>query len=228
MKMDMEATKLSTLSISGTRPPSGLSSILALTASFLLGMISLSLLWIPPHTPSFTSTVTTSSTAASTVSTVLPCGSSADEARARGCVFDILSYAWMPEPCFDNTTASEFSAWLLEPGRQPRSWPFFADRGGHTWIADERTLAARTGATTRSYTTQEEHRAHCAFLMRRLHRAFTAGPHAAFRLNSRQRTLAHTMHCSTEVLEGLAGRGGDDEADGPGLASSFDVTFESC
>ena len=35
-----------------------------------------------------------------------PCGHSAEEAKAAGCVFDIMNVAWMPWECYDQKLSS--------------------------------------------------------------------------------------------------------------------------
>jgi hypothetical protein len=40
------------------------------------------------------------------------CGTTADEARARGCVFEITGFTWLPKACQDTETEDEFLTYL--------------------------------------------------------------------------------------------------------------------
>ena len=40
------------------------------------------------------------------------CGTTADEARARGCVFEITGFTWLPKECQDRDTEDEFLEYL--------------------------------------------------------------------------------------------------------------------
>ncbi len=42
------------------------------------------------------------------------CGTNAEEARSRGCVFEITGFTWLPKECHDPTTEEEFINFLSE------------------------------------------------------------------------------------------------------------------
>lgn len=42
------------------------------------------------------------------------CGTTADEARARGCVFEITGFTWLPKECQDTDTEEEFLQYLVD------------------------------------------------------------------------------------------------------------------
>ncbi|KAI0137815.1 hypothetical protein F4776DRAFT_663389 [Hypoxylon sp. NC0597] len=153
----------------------------------------------------------------------LHCGTSntTAEAESLGCVFDILSYSWTPKQCFDEETATEFSEWLREPERQMGPFPFFYDLEGKNRVQDERALGETFGAVI--HTTQEEHLAHCTFMMRRIHRV--AESNGRLRLNSRYGNVNHTKHCSHEILKSLQR---EDLSYLGGVRSRFGVSFERC
>ncbi|KAI1381354.1 hypothetical protein F4677DRAFT_402756 [Hypoxylon crocopeplum] len=153
----------------------------------------------------------------------LHCGRSntTAEAEVLGCVFDILSYSWTPRQCFDEDTASEFNEWLWESGRQMGAFPFFYDVEGKDRIQDEQALGENFG--TAIHTTQEEHLAHCTFMMRRIHRVSESN--GRLRLNSRYGSLEHTKHCSHEILKSLERK---DLSYLGGVRSRFGVSFERC
>jgi hypothetical protein len=48
-----------------------------------------------------------------------PCGSTAEEARARGCNFDTISFCWLPDECYDSDLVDTFEA--------TRNWEYYAD-----------------------------------------------------------------------------------------------------
>src|ERR1700712_3744282 len=48
-----------------------------------------------------------------------PCGNTASEAAAKGCIFDIMSMAWQSPECYDEDLAAEFAD--LGP------WEFYSD-----------------------------------------------------------------------------------------------------
>ncbi len=143
------------------------------------------------------------------------------EARAMGCVFDILGNSWTPQQCFDKETADEFREYLQRPERQMGEFPFFHDKDGEVRIKDENELAESIGSLV--YTTQEHHLAHCTFMMRRIFRVGQSNGHMI--LNSRYGTLGHTVHCTNEVL--LSFRRPDPKHMG-GVHAGFRITFEHC
>ncbi|KAK1243191.1 hypothetical protein MKX07_003819 [Trichoderma sp. CBMAI-0711] len=148
----------------------------------------------------------------------LHCGNSSTEARAMGCVFDLLTNNWMPEYCADPITDAEYREWVLDPSRQLGAWAFYHDEQGQKQVASEEVLSDLVGSHI--YTTTENHLAHCAFLARRMHRLVT-GDIAAVAHN----TLAHTLHCTRAILKAV-------ESNEPSLkaqiGSTFDVGIVSC
>jgi hypothetical protein len=42
------------------------------------------------------------------------CGKTADEARARGCVFEVTGFTWIPKECHDPNTEEEFLKYLVK------------------------------------------------------------------------------------------------------------------
>lgn len=153
----------------------------------------------------------------------LHCGTSntTAEAISLGCEFDLMSYSWTPKPCFDEDTASEFREWVWESERHEGAFPFFYDHEGKNKVEDEQELSQSFGKAI--YTTQEEHLGHCSFMIRRIHRV--AESNGRLRLNSRYGTLAHTKHCSQEVLKSLQR---SDLSYLGGIHSRFGVSFERC
>lgn len=71
-----------------------------------------------------------------------PCGSSAAEARARGCRFGMLYGAWLPEACYDEESEENFKNYTnwkiyLQPNRTEEiSWDE-ASKGEHDYMLVE-------------------------------------------------------------------------------------------
>jgi hypothetical protein len=147
------------------------------------------------------------------------CGNTTSEAKANGCKFDLLSYSWMPEACFDHQTATEFEAWMAAEDRALGSWPFFEDREGTRRIMDKKTLSERTDVWT--YSTDEEHFGHCLFLARRLHRIVDGEA----RLSSSFDHVEHTVHCTSKILEDLVS---PPSFEAKTAMSRFKVVFDTC
>jgi hypothetical protein len=154
----------------------------------------------------------------STPPSELLCGNSSTEARALGCVFDLLTNNWMPQYCSDPTTDAEYRAWVLDPSRSLGAWAFYHDDKAEHQVASEEELSDLVGSHI--YTTTENHLAHCAFLARRMHRLVT-GDIAAVAHN----TFAHTMHCSSAILKAI---GTTEQHVTTGIGSTFDVGIVPC
>jgi hypothetical protein len=95
-------------------------------------------------------------------------GNPSTEARAFGCVFDLLTNNWMPEYCPDPVTNAEYRAWVLDSYRQLGAWAYFHDEKAENRAASEKELSDLVG--TPVYTTTENHLAHCNMLSRQMHR----------------------------------------------------------
>ncbi|POS69323.1 hypothetical protein DHEL01_v212283 [Diaporthe helianthi] len=108
-----------------------------------------------------------------------PCGNSSSEAKARGCHFDVLSFCWVPEQCFDRELTEKF--------RNAGPWVFYTDMNKTASITEE-----EFGSDTQHvYLTNKLHKTHCAYNMLRFHKALAEG-----RMVHREDVLTHTEHCS--------------------------------
>lgn len=118
--------------------------------------------------------------------TPLPCGKSPAEARDRGCHFDIIATAWLPQKCIDYELISEFEA--LYP------WQYFSNSNGTDPFPDDSdTLGSQTGLI---WTTHRWHSAHCLFMWKKLNRALVQG-----RLTDGETIKqGHTDHCSKVIF----------------------------
>ncbi|KAF2112276.1 hypothetical protein BDV96DRAFT_649081 [Lophiotrema nucula] len=138
------------------------------------------------------------------------CGNTTATAKAAGCLFDPLGYLWTPPECYDHVTVSEFRAFLANPALQFGAFPFFRTNDTADRISGEEELAERVGIKT--YSTQQEHLAHCAYMLRRLERA----REGKVRWDGKG-GYAHVEHCSNALAERLVG--GENPLDKTGLHS---------
>lgn len=114
------------------------------------------------------------------------CGSNADEARAKGCSYDVMMQEWTPPECIDWTLAEKF----LKNG----NWTWYADAGAQrTYTPEEIAL----GNHDVVYVDQSYHRHHCIFTWERLVRAMrTQRP-----LVEKLVDYDHVMHCRMNTLK---------------------------
>lgn len=113
------------------------------------------------------------------------CGGTADEARAAGCVFDVMMQLWTPPECMDTPLSERF----LEAG----NWTWYADGGAQRAYTDEEI---RKGDHDVVYVAQSYHRHHCIFAWERLVRAIRNQAPMIEELIS----YDHVMHCRHKTL----------------------------
>jgi len=118
---------------------------------------------------------------------VLECGTSAPEARAKGCVFDVMNYAWIPAPCFNKTLSDEYWEGLVSHGIE-----FWSDSSRSEVLSHEDILAARHEY---SYTSWLLHLKHCQYLIHRQLQCLTYGTP----VDNVSRNISHAEHCLEEV-----------------------------
>ncbi|KAL9109186.1 MAG: hypothetical protein Q9227_006111 [Pyrenula ochraceoflavens] len=130
----------------------------------------------------------------------LDCGSTPSTARAAGCVFDILSFGWLPPACVDSELTAAFLA--------ARDWKWFTsfhgpDDNSHTHTAGD---VALTPITTETMLTGEHdawvpwelQAVHCTFLWRKMHRAMLRG----WPLEEGVASYNHTLDCQEMLWRG--------------------------
>ncbi|KAI1251379.1 hypothetical protein MGN70_005947 [Eutypa lata] len=121
---------------------------------------------------------------------VQPCGSTPAEARARGCHFDVISFCWLPDACYDAELSSGFLhehklEWFEDPAKeQPLSYE-----------------EIMTGEHTGLYVNWEYHVAHCTAMWRKMHRAIL-GDLGKAAIDEYIGVYAHTAHCEEMLLGG--------------------------
>jgi len=118
--------------------------------------------------------------------TIQNCGYSADEARANGCVFDVMMQLWTPGDCFDEVLSNRF-----------------LDVGNWTWYADPSATKAytleemRKGEHDAVYVAQDYHVTHCIYAWEKLVRAMRNQEPLIMELIS----YDHVIHCRHKTLQ---------------------------
>lgn len=119
---------------------------------------------------------------------VKPCGNSPEEARSRGCHFDVISFCWLAPECYDAELSTEFDnanalEWYLDPNQ---TIPLSHDQ-------------IMTGEWTDLYVNWEYHLRHCTAMWKKLHRAVMTG-RGRQSIDGYIGTLIHTEHCEKMLL----------------------------
>ena len=113
------------------------------------------------------------------------CGNTSTEAAARGCQFDFIRLAWIPETCFDQELNEEYVM-------QMRQWMYyFSARLNGTELTLEDIRHRSVGDIF--YSTYREHFAHCAYAVLATQREFRAGHGFLY-------TPTHNRHCFELLL----------------------------
>lgn len=112
---------------------------------------------------------------------LITCGHSTPEARAKGCRYDILSNHWVPAICMDEEAVAEYQSDGL--------WFGFGDENKTQRL----TIAAMSELDYYYYTSERDHIVHCASLWCKQYTAFFEGRRYMDTLIA---SKAHTMHCA--------------------------------
>ncbi|KAL1983821.1 hypothetical protein VTN96DRAFT_9907 [Rasamsonia emersonii] len=122
------------------------------------------------------------------------CGDSVAEAISRGCKFDSLAMAWLPEHCRDDELTAEFNT----AGNGPNgSWVYYAD-SLRTIEVDSNTVAAMgDDPDARVHMNEQWHKIHCIFYWRKQFRTRFNGKI----VEPRSDTENHIKHCGEIFLQ---------------------------
>ncbi|KAF4873200.1 hypothetical protein CGCSCA1_v007514 [Colletotrichum siamense] len=184
--------------------------ILTISTSLLLGISSTlalqTLLSPSPSTPSTRNANTLASPSPSDLNTTyilpFPCGATPSAARTAGCLFDLISFNWLPTACHDAALASAFEAELRAAGEL--AW--YRDMNRTAPLTRDQIM---TGEYTGVYVSLAYHLRHCTAMWRRMHRALMQGGGGLGRVDSYIWGYHHTLHCE----ETLLGRRNETEAE---------------
>ncbi|KAG9243661.1 hypothetical protein BJ878DRAFT_509788 [Calycina marina] len=114
------------------------------------------------------------------------CGHSPAEARARGCSFDISSFAWLTPECYDDALTQEFKKWS--------NWTWYRNEepsDDDPQISFEEAMAWETDA----WADWGMHLVHCTFMWRLQHLSMEKGWTGIHVVN-----YNHTKHCQQVLL----------------------------
>ena len=117
-----------------------------------------------------------------------PCGSTPEEARSRGCHFDVISFCWLPDACYDAELSSAFD--------NMTTWEWFLDPEKQQPVSHQQAM---TGEFTGLYVNWEYHLRHCTAIWEKLHRAILGTGKSA--IDGYIGPLEHTKHCSQMLLQ---------------------------
>ncbi|QSZ35103.1 hypothetical protein DSL72_007967 [Monilinia vaccinii-corymbosi] len=118
-----------------------------------------------------------------------PCGLDSDTAKANGCVFDLLTMAWLHPECYDEELSREF----LEVASEP----FFYDKEATKPLKDYKELSE---VKVLVWTSRKYHIYHCSYGWRYQHRALLRGGV----IESGLAGYHHTEHCTDQLMNQTA------------------------
>ena len=120
----------------------------------------------------------------------LPCGQTPEEARARGCEFDMLVTAWLPSRCIDRELVREF----MSLGK----WQFYDKQDGNEndkLITYDPAFLGSINQTI--WTTRRWHTTHCVFMFKKLDRALVHG----WSVDAEAISEPHMDHCMNTLID---------------------------
>ena len=146
------------------------------------------------HYPSVTRKTETTSTSIQIPPSRIPkivqeadCGASPAEARDGGCMFDVMTNAWLPQECYNEALTE---SWLAANDH----WKWYSDRNKTDEVPLE-TL--RLGEYTTVWTSLDWHYKHCIFDWQKVLIALEQG--GPYDLKSVE--PGHATHCGERLLE---------------------------
>jgi hypothetical protein len=116
-----------------------------------------------------------------------PCGQSAAEARAMGCHFDIITFCWLPDRCYD----AELSAFF----DQLSPWEWYLDFNKTKPVSKAEALTEELDGL---YVSWGYHIQHCVYMWQKMHRVFLGDGKPA--VDGYIGTYMHTKHCGKMLL----------------------------
>lgn len=128
------------------------------------------------------------------------CGTTADEARARGCIFETTGFSWVTKECYDPVVEEAFLKHIAT-----NDIKLFRDRNYTREVPMEEV---RLGNGQGFYVFQEYHVAHCMFLIEKLHRALLDGKP----VDGYTMPFVHTEHCIKQAMLPPGARKDDHQA----------------
>lgn len=125
--------------------------------------------------------------ATSTPVNARPCGNSSAEARANGCVFNQLAWAWVPKTC-PSYADPEF--------KEYREWKYYEDLDGNMEAATKDVWEKVYNNEMPLYTIKGEHMTHCVYLLLSQAQIVRDGSKTI----PKMREYGHIEHCAKHLL----------------------------
>ncbi|KAE8152274.1 hypothetical protein BDV25DRAFT_138089 [Aspergillus avenaceus] len=116
-----------------------------------------------------------------------PCGSTPSEARKAGCNFDVISFCWLPDACYDAELSRQFD--------DENRLEWFLDANRTLPLAHDEIMS---GEYTGLYVNWEYHLRHCTAMWKKMHRAVLGGGRDA--VDGYIGVYEHTEHCEKMLL----------------------------
>jgi hypothetical protein len=123
-----------------------------------------------------------------------PCGQSPAEARERGCHFEPMMSAWIPDACYFPELVAEYE----EMDDIWSTWEWYTDVNLEQSVTDAAALQnLREGNYTKIWTSRDHaHDLHCLYAWRKINMALER----KFPLiDARSLEFHHSMHCSVDM-----------------------------
>ncbi|KAH8678360.1 hypothetical protein BX600DRAFT_507311 [Xylariales sp. PMI_506] len=114
------------------------------------------------------------------------CGTSTEEARSKGCVYDILANHYVHNSCFDEVSTKSY----MDEGT---SWMGYLEKNKTTQL---KTLE-EMGDYDVYWTSQRDHIVHCGEMWKRQYRAFTQNWRYIDAITANEE---HTFHCANYLV----------------------------
>lgn len=116
------------------------------------------------------------------------CGQTPSEAKAKGCIFDNISYVWIQPACHHPELFQTF--W----DRSNLSYYSSSEWMPETRIPEEEIMEGRWEM---AWTVKEHHPVHCLFVLAKLHEAVLNH----MPMDSKATGFGHTLHCSEVLMQ---------------------------
>ncbi|EAW16776.1 uncharacterized protein NFIA_001230 [Aspergillus fischeri NRRL 181] len=116
------------------------------------------------------------------------CGTSAAQAKAAGCHFDLMSFSWLPSACYNEDLTNDFLNYT--------DWKWSLDIEGRHLVPKE---YVQQGDFEYLFTSYEYHVVHCVFMWKKTHQAILDG--SFDHLDGYIAGLGHTGHCGEMLLD---------------------------
>lgn len=118
------------------------------------------------------------------------CGTTAEEAIALGCKFDVLNYSWQPPECFDEEIYNRY--WEKSQEHGPLKW--YADSNFTKQLPQELELLMHTPYV---WSEHRFHVVHCMYAWELMHHALTLNKPVVEFIS----LFNHTAHCADTALD---------------------------